>query len=173
MDSPEARLNFFYSKNSFPMLKVNARFFISLMVVILSKHNCISGVYRGMREKMTFQEFWPRYLEAHRQPGTRALHYVASSVGAVATFEAYITGLVWIFLLGLSLSYTIAILSHWLIERNQPLIRVNAFWGALANMRMCGLAATNRLYKEYEKYGISPTKSVLKSVESDAQPKNR
>ena len=34
---------------------------------------------------MTFREFWPLYLRAHRLPGTRGLHYFATAFGIMAT----------------------------------------------------------------------------------------
>jgi hypothetical protein len=103
---------------------------------------------------MTFQEFWPRYLKAHRLPGTRALHYFATIIGISASIDAIVTLQPLIFVIGVPLSYCIAIGSHRLIEGNQPLVRVNAAWGALADLRMCWLAIIGRLKAEFVKHGI-------------------
>jgi hypothetical protein len=56
--------------------------------------------------------------------------------------------------MGIGISYVIAVLSHWTIERNQPLITVNPFWGAVADLRMCWLALTGRLAGEMARYGV-------------------
>lgn len=40
------------------------------------------------------------------------------------------------------------------MERNNPLIRVNPFWGVFADLRMTFLALTGRLGRELAKHGI-------------------
>jgi hypothetical protein len=94
-----------------------------------------------------FSEFWVLYLRAHRMPGTRALHYFATAIGIMSVGEA-VLGRQPVFLLGIGLGYAIAIGSHWFIERNRPLIRINALWGAVADMRLCWAAMTGRLGRE-------------------------
>jgi hypothetical protein len=94
-----------------------------------------------------FSEFWVLYLRAHRMPGTRALHYFATAVGIMSVVEAVLERQP-VFLLGIGLSYGIAIGSHWFIERNRPLIRVNALWGAMADIRLCWAAITGRVERE-------------------------
>ena len=104
--------------------------------------------------KMTFAEFWPRYLDAHRKPATRAAHYLAIAVGlASATAAVYYTRPM-LMLEGLILAIALAVGSHWLIERNQPLIRVNALYGAIAVFRMCWLDLTGALRTEYRRLGL-------------------
>ena len=110
---------------------------------------------------MTFQEFWPRYLKAHQLPGTRALHYFATIIGISASIDAILTMQPLIFVIGVPLTYCFAIGSHRLIEGNQPLIRVNAAWGALADLRMCWLAITGRLESEFAKHGIADPDPVM------------
>ena len=103
---------------------------------------------------MRFKEFWPLYLSAHRLPGTRALHYFATALGILSAIEAIAAQQVWIFFAGIGLSYAIAISAHWFVERNQPLIGVSAFWGAVADLRMCWLALTGRMEIELIRRGI-------------------
>lgn len=103
---------------------------------------------------MTFREFWPLYLKAHRLPGTRALHYFATILGVSAAIEAIVTLHPVIFVIGVPLSYCVAIASHRLIEGNQPMIRVNAAWGAIADLRMCWLAIAGRLAAEFAKHAV-------------------
>lgn len=104
--------------------------------------------------KMSFAEFWPRYLGAHRRPATRAVHYLAIAVGFVSAATAIYYDQPVLLLGGAVLAVALAVSSHWLIEHNQPLIRVNAFYGAIAGLRMCWLALTGRLRTEYRRLGM-------------------
>lgn len=119
---------------------------------------------------MTFQEFWPRYLKAHRLPGTRALHYFATIIGVSASIDAIVTMQPLVFVVGVPLSYCIAIGSHRLIEGNQPLIRVNAIWGAFADLRMCWLAIAGKLEAEFAKHGIVESDPAAHAT-SSARPR--
>ena len=103
-----------------------------------------------------FSEFWRRYLDAHRKRGTRAAHYAATAVGVSSTATAIHQGEPLLILGGIALSYVIAAASHWIIERNRPLIRVNAVYGAVADLKMCWLALTGRLAGEYDRLGLEP-----------------
>lgn len=119
---------------------------------------------------MTFHDFWPLYLRGHRMPGTRALHYFATIIGIFASIDALVTLQPLIFVVGVPLSYCIAIGSHRLIEGNQPLIRVNAAWGALADLRMCWLAIVGKLEAEFTKYGITEPDPVPHAAPGSARP---
>jgi hypothetical protein len=101
-----------------------------------------------------FNRFWPMYLRAHRRAATRALHYIATVIGVSGAVAALATGVFWLFPLGIALGYMVAVLSHWTIEGNQPLITVNAFWGAVADLRMCYLAFTGQLETEALRHGV-------------------
>lgn len=106
------------------------------------------------RPRLTFQQFWRLYLDAHRHPGTRGVHYSATAVGALATGLSIALDEVLFVMGGIPLAVMMAVGSHWLIEHNQPLIKVNAFYGAIADMRMCWLALTGKLPQEYERLGL-------------------
>jgi hypothetical protein len=100
---------------------------------------------------MSFAEFWRRYLRAHSKPGTRAVHYLATTVGMAATIAAVYYGQPVLVAAGIGCAIALAVGSHWIIEHNQPLIRVNALYGAIADLRMCWLALTGRLKDEYRR----------------------
>jgi len=106
--------------------------------------------------KMPFTEFWRRYLDAHSKPATRVAHYLATLTGIGATLAAIQIGQIAYLIGGLMLSVGMAVGSHWLIEGNQPLIRVNVFYGALADLRMCWLALTGGIGAEYKRLGLHP-----------------
>jgi ubiquinone/menaquinone biosynthesis C-methylase UbiE len=103
---------------------------------------------------MSFKEFWPLYMRAHRLPGTRALHYFATAIGILSAIEAVVAHKPYVFLFGIAISYGIAIFAQWVDEGNQPLIRVNAFLGAVADLRMCWLALRGRVEHEFAQHGI-------------------
>ncbi len=122
---------------------------------------------------MTFAEFWPLYLEAHRQPATRAVHYVATGLGAAAGAAALALQQPWIFAAGIAASYALAVAAHFLIEGNRPLILVNALWGAVADLRMTWLAATGQLGAEYARLGLAEERDAVRPNAGAATPAER
>lgn len=101
--------------------------------------------------EMSFAEFWRHYLRAHSKPGTRAAHYLATIMGIIAVMAAAYYARPILAVAGIASAAALAVGSHWIIEHNQPLIRVNALYGAIADLRMCWLALTGRLKGEYRR----------------------
>jgi hypothetical protein len=97
---------------------------------------------------MTFREFWPHYLRAHRQPRTRVAHYVATIIAFSAIAAAIYYQMPLIALGAIAVSYAIALASHAIFERNHSLVFVNPAWGALSDLKMCWLALTGGLAAE-------------------------
>jgi hypothetical protein len=69
---------------------------------------------------MSFQQFWPRYLEAHRDPRTRILHVAGTLAGTSMVIAAFATRRPWLAAAGLAAGYGPAWLSHAFFERNRP-----------------------------------------------------
>jgi hypothetical protein len=114
----------------------------------------LSTLRAGMR--LPFSQFWPMYLEAHRQPGTRAWHYIATLCGILSSLLAAIESEILIMAGGIMSSYCMAIASHRWIEHNKPLIGVNPILGAYADLKMSWLALRGALPGEYVRLGLRP-----------------
>ncbi len=68
----------------------------------------------------SFSEFYPYYLEEHRHPTCRRLHYVGSLLVLVVLGYALISGQ-WLWLLALPvIGYGFAWVGHFAFERNRP-----------------------------------------------------
>jgi hypothetical protein len=97
---------------------------------------------------MTFKDFWPLYLQAHRHRGTRIGHYAATTI-ALATIAASIAlQAIWLMALGIVLGYAIALAAHRLVDGSRSLVTVNPLWGAVADFKMCWMALTGGLSAE-------------------------
>ena len=107
---------------------------------------------KGLR--MPYRDFWVAYLDAHRNPLTRGMHYAATATGMGGTALSIWFELLWLMACGIGIAVMMAVTSHWWIEHNRPLIRVNPFYGALSDLRMCWLALTGRLGSEYARLGL-------------------
>lgn len=106
--------------------------------------------------QISYAEFWRLYLDAHRKPATRAMHYAATLVGIAGTVAAVLLYQPLLFPAGIGIGVCMAVGSHRLIEHNRPLIRVNAFYGALSDLRMMWLGLTGQLPAEYRRLGLAP-----------------
>jgi hypothetical protein len=106
--------------------------------------------------EISYDEFWRLYLDAHRRPATRGMHYAATVVGAAGTVLALPMGEVLLCPAGIGLGICMAIASHRFIEHNRPLIRVNAYYGAVSDLRMMWLGLTGQLPAEYRRLGLEP-----------------
>ncbi|WP_119304428.1 DUF962 domain-containing protein [Dongia deserti] len=104
--------------------------------------------------RMPYRDFWVAYLDAHRKPATRGMHYLATLTGIGGAVLAVWLEFLWFMAGGIALGVVIAVSSHHLIEHNQPLIRVNPFYGAVSDLRMCWLALTGGLTAEYARLGL-------------------
>ncbi|WP_070886289.1 DUF962 domain-containing protein [Pseudomonas sp. D1-3] len=68
----------------------------------------------------SFAEFYPYYLEEHRHPTCRRLHYVGSLLVLVVLGYALISGQ-WLWLLAVPvIGYGFAWVGHFAFERNRP-----------------------------------------------------
>jgi len=68
----------------------------------------------------SFEEFWPRYLRAHADPRTRALHVAGTIAGTALVVAAIASRKPWLVAAGLVAGYGPAWLAHAFIEHNKP-----------------------------------------------------
>ncbi len=100
---------------------------------------------------MTYTEFWARYLNAHADPRTRALHYLGT-LGAVACLVLAASGAEWRWLVAAPLvGYGPAWLGHGVFEHNRPETFAHPAWSLVSDLRMLGLFLTGRLAGEIER----------------------
>ena len=80
---------------------------------------------------MKFDDFWPRYLLAHSDPRTRALHVAGTLAGTTLVITALAARKPWLAAIGLVAGYAPAWASHAFIERNRP----ETFRAPIASLR--------------------------------------
>ena len=103
---------------------------------------------------MTYAEFWPRYLGAHRDPRTRALHYLGT-LGAAVSLALAAGARDWRWLIAaLLLGYGPAWLGHLAFEHNRPETFAHPAWSLLSDIRMAALFLSGRLADEFRRAGI-------------------
>jgi hypothetical protein len=103
---------------------------------------------------MTHADFWPRYLAAHADWRTRALHYLGTG-GAVMLLG--LAGIVhdWRPLVAAPIiGYGFAWLGHALFERNRPETFSHPLWSLVSDIRMLGLFLTGRIGRELRRRQI-------------------
>ena len=97
---------------------------------------------------MTYSEFWPRYLAAHRDPRTRALHYTGS-LCVLALLAAVLVTRDWWFLLAMPVvGYAFAWTGHFVFEHNKPETFGHPIWSLYSDFRMLALFLCGRLAGE-------------------------
>ena len=100
---------------------------------------------------MTFEEFWPEYVRAHRRPATRALHAVSSIVPFAFAGVALSTRNAW-WLAAIPFgAYGLAWFSHFFIERNRPATFEHPLLSLAADYKMLGLTLAGKMREEVRK----------------------
>jgi hypothetical protein len=98
-----------------------------------------------------FRDFWPYYLREHRESGTRALHYVGTSLG-VLLLLAFLAGGDWRLLVAAPIAgYGFAWLAHATIEHNRPATFKYPLWSLMGDFYMLWCWATGRLGAELDR----------------------
>ena len=96
---------------------------------------------------MTYAEFWPRYLEAHSDPRTKALHLIGTGAAIVLLIAAALTR-DWRFLIAAPIiGYACAWTAHAVFEHNKPETFGHPFWSLYSDFRMLALFLAGRLEK--------------------------
>jgi hypothetical protein len=104
-----------------------------------------------MADINTFDEFWPHYVHAHRNPVNRALHYVGTTaaVGTVAAAAVTINP-GWLLLTPI-VGYGPAWIGHFVFEKNKPATFQHPVWSLRADFKMLSFALRGRMKAEVER----------------------
>jgi len=102
---------------------------------------------------MSYDQFWRRYLGAHADPRTRALHYAGTGL-ALLVLAAALLARQWLWLpLALVAGYGPAWLGHYVFERNRPETFGHPVWALVSDFRMLLLFLAGRLGGELRRAG--------------------
>lgn len=99
----------------------------------------------------SFDEFWPFYVEGHRHPLNRALHYVGTSLGLASLATGVIARRPLLILAAPILGYGPAWIGHFFVEGNRPASFKHPLWSFRADLKMLGLALRGRMGAEVER----------------------
>ena len=116
-----------------------------------------------------YDDYWNAYLRAHSKPVTRGFHYLATALGAGFGIAALVTRNPWLVLGAFAVGYPIAIGSHFVIQKNKPLVN-RPLWGARSDLRMCWLSLTGGLAAEYARLGLTPEGEPLSAAPAALAP---
>ena len=102
----------------------------------------------------SFAEFWPYYLREHRQPGTRLLHLVGTTLALLFVLAAVLAGRPVLLVGALLAGYGFAWVGHFAVEHNRPATFRYPLWSLAADWKMWALALSGRLQPELRRAGV-------------------
>jgi hypothetical protein len=103
-------------------------------------------------QPQSFREFWPYYVRAHSQRGTRAFHLAGTLLGWSLLIAAVALRTPWLVLAALVVPYPIVWFSHFFIEHNKPATFGHPFWSWVADQKMVGLMLSGKMSEEVKRY---------------------
>ncbi len=99
----------------------------------------------------TFEEFWDFYVGEHRQPATRALHFVGTTIATACALGGLLTRRRWLLLVAPVAGYGPAWFSHFFIEKNKPASFKYPAWSLRADYVMWWKIATRQMQAEVDR----------------------
>jgi hypothetical protein len=106
----------------------------------------------------SFREFWPEYLGAHRDPRTRAIHYIGTTLGVISVIVFFFSW-DWHFLVAAPiLGYGLAMPTHPIFEGNIPKTFEHPALSFMSDFYMLFLFATGQLAAHLERLPPAPAR---------------
>jgi hypothetical protein len=110
-----------------------------------------------MREKAairSYREFWPYYLNEHKQPKTRALHLAGTGVTIALLAAGIVTANIWFLPAAVLAGYGPAWFAHFVVEKNRPATFRYPLWSLISDFRMAATWLAGGLHRELKRAGI-------------------
>jgi hypothetical protein len=95
-----------------------------------------------------FRNFWPEYVRAHSQPGTRAIHLSGTLAGWVLLIAAIVLQRWWWIAGAFLVPYALAWISHFFVEHNRPASFEHPLWSWRADQKMVALMLSGKMKEE-------------------------
>ena len=102
----------------------------------------------------SYEEFWPYYVSEHREPLTRVLHFIGTTLVVFIVASAAALRRPMLLLAALVCGYAFAWVGHFFVEHNRPATFKYPFWSFAADWKMWAWALTGRLNGELQRLGI-------------------
>lgn len=84
----------------------------------------------------SFEEFWPYYLEQHKKPLTKKMHFLATSVALFCLTLGVLFLDPRVAIAGAVFAYGVAWISHFFVEKNKPATFKFPLWSLRADLRL-------------------------------------
>jgi hypothetical protein len=98
-----------------------------------------------------YAEFWDFYVAEHKQPLTRLLHFVGTTLGLVLLVWV-VRGGNWFYLpLCFVAGYAFAWFAHFFVEHNKPATFQYPLWSFISDYKMMWFMLTGRMNAEVER----------------------
>jgi hypothetical protein len=87
-------------------------------------------------EVTTFEEFYPLYLQEHKNRTNRRLHFMGSTLGLLFFITMISIGKLMFLPLGLMIGYAFAWVGHYFFEKNKPATFQRPLWSFMGDWVM-------------------------------------
>jgi hypothetical protein len=101
--------------------------------------------------RTTADEFWRHYVNQHRDPRTRWLHFTGTLLAILSLAGAVLWQNVWLALAVPVVAYGFAWASHAAVERNSPATFRHPLRSLVSDLRMFGLMCLGRMDDEVKR----------------------
>ncbi len=88
------------------------------------------------RRYASFREFYPFYLDEHRNAACRRLHVIGSALALIALGAAIVTRNPWLLMLMPVIGYGFAWVGHFAFEKNRPATFAYPLWSLMGDWAM-------------------------------------
>jgi hypothetical protein len=93
----------------------------------------------------TYADFWPTYVNAHRHPMTRTLHFIGTTLAILCLVAGLIGYSLWLLPAAPFIAYGFAWAAHFWMEKNRPATFGHPFMSLISDFRMYGLMWLGRM----------------------------